>query len=456
MFDDDYDPEMAEMIAADALSRVQRLNQPVIGLAADLLREIARLADVNVPKRPASSEGVTNSKCCIVCGRSDRTMVLRKSGLKCTPWCVGMPSGKKQTVIEEMKFVKYSKNAKGQEVINDLTLESKLGRGSFGNVMLARASNGQEYAVKILSKSRLKRVGAIAKVQAEIEILKKMQHPHIIRIYTVIDDPSQDNLYLVTEYLPNGESYRIHADGSGDTPIEPERLRRFAFGIARGLQYLHARGIVHRDVKPENILLDAHDNVKLADFGVSDDTDGAFMNATEGSPAFFPPEEFLGRPVNGEMQDIWAFGITLYAMAFGRLPFFAVNYNDLSRLVMESEPDLPGNAEPQLVDLLRRMLAKEQGHRPSLAQILAHPFLKGVRSIKGKPTAAQPVVFAPSSVEEGTCSFQHLKQENRAATLLHDFCIAREPHELEVVPGGDYSITIYHQTPQPAVGTSCT
>lgn len=435
--DDDFDEMMAEMIANDALNRIQE-GQGVGPACTELLKAVAHAAKVELPKKPVDTPAVS-SRVCIVCGRDDRPQKLRKSGPKCDPWCIGQPSAKKETVIEEMKFVKRTVNEHGQEVINDLVLEARLGRGSFGNVMRAKSSSGQEYAVKILSKSRLTKVGAIAKVQAEIEILKKLQHPHIMRIYTIFDDPSHDNLYLVMEYLKNGESYLLHSDGTGDPPIELPRLRRFAFGIARGLQYLHARGIVHRDIKPENILLDADDNVKLADFGVSDDSEGTFMKNTEGSPAFFPPEEFLGRPVNGQQQDIWAFGVTLYCMAFGRLPFYAESQATLRDLVIASDPAFPDDADQDLRHLLTLMLAKNADDRPSLETILGHPFLHGMRSIKGRPIQAAPVFFSDGDTP-GTVAFNLAHPECRAAGSLAEFC-APDGDGREVVEGGDYSVT---------------
>jgi thiamine kinase-like enzyme len=435
--DDDFDEMMVEMVATDASTRLASLDGPVGPVTVELLKAVAKLSRVDLPQ-PPSDKAAVSSRNCVVCGRSDRHQQLRKSGPKCDPWCIGQPSSKKETVIEEMKFIKRETNENGQEVINGLVLEKKLGRGAFGNVMLARSATGQEYAVKILSKSRLRKLGAISKVQAEIEILKKLQHPHVMRVYAVFDDPSQDNLFLVTEFLKNGESYRLKEDGTGDPPLEPDRLRKFAFGIARGLQYIHARGVVHRDIKPENILLDADDKVKLADFGVSDDSDRAFTHATEGSPAFFPPEEFLGLPVNGVRHDLWAFGVTLYCMAFGRLPFFSTDRQELAQLVTESALTYPHDADPELVALLRLMLERDPEKRASVEQILGHPFLRGLRSIKGRPEKTAPVDF-------DECRFTSPRAQSRAAVSLADFCSPVNGGH-EVVQGGDYSITIYRRS----------
>jgi serine/threonine protein kinase len=437
--DDEFDEMMVEMVAADASTRLASLEEPVGPATIELLRAVAKLGKVDLPKPPTDKAAVS-SRNCVVCGRSDRAQKLRKSGPKCDPWCIGQPSSKKETVIEEMKFIKRETNEHGQEVINGLVLEKKLGRGAFGNVMLARSATGQEYAVKILSKSRLRKLGAISKVQAEIEILKKLQHPHVMRVYAVFDDPSQDNLFLVTEFLKNGESYRLKDDGTGDPPVAFDRLRKYAFGIARGLQYIHARGVVHRDIKPENILLDADDKVKLADFGVSDDSDHAFTQTTEGSPAFFPPEEFLGHPVNGVHHDLWAFGVTLYCMAFGKLPFFSADRQELAKQVTEGELVFPTGADPDLVNLLQLMLDRDADKRATLEQILGHPFLRGLRSIKGRPEIAAPVAFNESA-------FTPVHEPCRAAVSLSDFCSARNgSHSHEVVQGGDYSITIYRQS----------
>jgi hypothetical protein len=131
MDDEDFDVDMAEFITADAVALVKGAAGGQLGpRSTALLTEIAKLAGVALPKAPKEDAGTVSGTQCVACGRSDRKMTMRKSGLKCDPWCVGQPSSKKETVIEEMKFVKHTVNDKGQEVINDLVLEQKLGRGA--------------------------------------------------------------------------------------------------------------------------------------------------------------------------------------------------------------------------------------------------------------------------------------------------------------------------------------
>jgi tRNA A-37 threonylcarbamoyl transferase component Bud32 len=426
MSDDDSDPALIEMLLQDAVPKV---DEQICGEARQLLIDLAALAGV---PRPPNSDALK----CVVCGRSDRPRVQRKSGLKCLDYCVGKKS-RIDSVIDEIDFVTSTIDEQGHRVVNGMVLETPLGKGSFGKVMKARYRE-QDFAVKILSKSRLRKVGALSKIRTEIEILKKLRHPHIMRIYTIFDDPSDDNLYLVTEFLKGGECFHLKSDGTADSVVEQSRLRRWVFGIARGLQYLHARGIVHRDIKPENILLDGDDNVKLADFGVSDDSETTLSTAAEGSPAFFPPEIFLGTPVAGQQQDVWAFGITVFAMAFGRLPFFAVNHADLARQVIEATPPFPSGADPSLLDLLVTMLDKNAAKRPSIEKVLSHPFLHGMRSIKGRPQFCYPVSFDEIAAE-GRVVIQN--PTNRAAQAISDFCISFP--KTEVVAGGNYSVTLF-------------
>lgn len=453
MDDDDYDPDMAEVVLEEAFDHMQLSTT----FSADVLRDLEQLAAVaKVPKplKPKTvqcdaGKNVISARSCVVCLRSDRPGEERKSGYKCFA-CVGLPSQKRLEVhIEEMNFVKQSTTENGNKVINDLTLVKALGRGAFGKVMLATSKSGQSYAVKVLSKPSLMKLRAIDKVQAEIAIMKKLQHPHIIKIYTVMDDPDDDKMYLVMEFLDGGQVYDINEDGRGKAPVELERLRRHTFGIAHGLTYLHSKGIVHRDIKPENILLDKHDRVKLADFGVSSSCEGStdVMSSTEGSPAFMPPEEFLGEPVSGRSQDIWAFGVTVYSMAFAKLPFFATSLRALKEEVINSEPDFPDDADADLVHLLKWMMSKRPDDRPALQDVISHPFLRGVRSVKGLPKNAYPLcVQSPQAQQRGTVSAGFLSSSDagagrKAATALTDFCACGGP-DLEVVDA-QYSITLY-------------
>lgn len=132
------------------------------------------------------------------------------------------------------------------------------------------------------------------------------------------------------------------------------------------LEYCHeCANIIHRDIKPENILLDENDNVKLADFGVGYIMENGCddLNSTAGSSYFFSPEVCMGSNYKGRKSDIWACGVSLYFMLFKRYPFTSSNHPDLYRKIQNSDPHYPASLDPDVKDLLKRLLEKDPDKR---------------------------------------------------------------------------------------------
>ena len=476
---DEYDPDIVQQMLEEALNQMRIKGRGFSREIVTLVNDLADLAQINPRASIApiksdetahsaaaaaaeTEKKVISARACVVCGRDDRPGEQRKSGFKCTE-CIGLPSQNKfKAEVEEFAHMSRTTNEFGEKVINDFAFLKPLGRGSYGKVKLAvHNKSNQQYAVKILNKSNLLKVHtdltttAMDKVHQEIRIMKTLNHPNIIKIYTVVDDPDELKLYLVMEYLEGGQIFHVDQTGLGKDPIEKERLKKFIVGIAHGLQYLHGKGIVHRDIKPENILLDKHDNVKLADFGVSATCEHGtdLMTNTEGSPAFLPPEEFLAVPVQGRAQDVWAFGVTVYTMAFAKLPFRARTRQELEVLVVSHEPDYPADADPLLVDLIKRMLKKDQNQRIAISAILDHPAVADVRTVKGFPvetiTANVAVVDELTDVAaaDSTCHGVYVKRKatsnpTKGSLELESF-LSEEGPAFQLVRGGVYSVTLY-------------
>jgi serine/threonine protein kinase len=478
---DEYDADMVAQMLEEALTQMRIKGRDFTHEILGLVNDLADLAQINprglralptpvqtslvVPTGDEAAESdkkVISARACVVCGRDDRAGEQRKSGFKCTE-CIGLPSQNKfKAQVEEHDHMVKTTNEFGEKVINDYAFLKPLGKGSYGKVKLAvHNKSQQQYAVKILNKANLLRVHtdmnttAMDKVHQEIRIMKSLNHPNVIKIYTIVDDPDEYKLYLVMEYLEGGQVYQVDANGLGKDPIEKERLKKFIVGIANGLQYLHGKGIVHRDIKPENILLDHHDNVKLADFGVSATCEHGtdVMTNTEGSPAFLPPEEFLAVPVQGRAQDVWAFGVTVYTMAFAKLPFRARNRQELEDLVVHHEPEYPADADPLLVDLLKSMLKKNQSDRIPISGILDHPAVADVRTVKGFPvetvTASVAVVDEVGNVVDvapevqGVLVRRKSTQRSTKGTQMLEQFLTDEGPDFQLVRGGVYSVTLY-------------
>lgn len=338
-----------------------------------------------------------SARACTVCGRDDRPGEQRAKGFKCHE-CVGIPSNPlfvKQ--IEEAQKVIKGRDEEGGFVMNEYTLLLMLGQGSYGKVRLCEHNiSKQLYAVKCLSKLSIckaymsgnptaNREDGLKAIRDEIKIMKKLEHPNIIRIYGTMESDSE--MMVVMEYLEGGPVYPSEFPA---TPMTLRKFKRVMVGISKGLDFLHNNNIIHRDIKPDNILCDKRGNVKLADFGMSAEAEGetAQVKGFAGSPMFMAPELFdeAANSVAGEPSDIWSFGITAYAMALGDLPpnFTQSNVQELGTSIRETEIPFT-HSDERVNSLLRIMLTKDPSERATIQQIVDHELLQDVRIIKGHP-----------------------------------------------------------------------
>ncbi|ORX36463.1 kinase-like domain-containing protein [Kockovaella imperatae] len=215
----------------------------------------------------------------------------------------------------------------------------------------------------------------LALIRREIAIMKKLDHPHLVSLFEAISVPNADALFLVLEYMPGGVLMEVKIGPQvkdTEPPFPVEQTREYFRQLVLGLEYLHANEVIHRDVKPDNILLSAdREVVKLCDFGVSE----MFVNQGDdrvkkegGSPAFLSPESFTSQihEVHGKAVDIWALGVTLYCMLTGGLPFTVENPLDLMHVVQNEQPPEHPEWDQNLRDLVHCMLDKNPETRASI------------------------------------------------------------------------------------------
>merc|ERR1719394_181275 len=287
--------------------------------------------------------------------------------------------------------------------LNQYKLMGMVGQGSYSIVKMAyNVDEDTHYAMKILSKKKLQKkagiFGRIAptrkgpggrlikkaenpldKVYREIAIMKKLDHPNVVKLVEVVDDPEEDNLYMVFELLERGEVLEIPAP----KPLSEEAAWKSFRDVLLGLEYLHYQKIIHRDIKPSNLLRADSGEVKIADLGVSNEFDGtdAFLTSTAGTPAFTAPESLSQQPgeppYSGRAADIWSLGVTLYCLVFGRIPFEDENILSLYNKIRTQTLKVPEDADvsAELLDLLNKMLIKKPCERISLAEIKNHDWV---------------------------------------------------------------------------------
>ena len=269
------------------------------------------------------------------------------------------------------------------EKISDFILSKDIGEGYFGKVKLGifKPTN-EKYAIKIINKKLMKIKMKKSKFK-EIDITKKFNHINVIYVYKVIDTP--ENYYIVMEYCKNGELFEYI---SKKERLDEDEASSFFYQIINGVEYIHSKGIAHRDLKLENLLLTEDNIIKIIDFGLSHEFNGKDLLKTKcGSPSYASPELIAQPFYDGFKSDIWCCGIILYAMLCGYLPFDGDEDKDgkdvLFKNIIEGNLEFPKFISEIAKDLIIRLLNVDAKERISIPEIKKHPFyLKGKKECK--------------------------------------------------------------------------
>ncbi|KAG7089173.1 hypothetical protein E1B28_010877 [Marasmius oreades] len=304
---------------------------------------------------------------------------------QCTLWTAMDPD------VVTTDRLKTTRLADGKKMVNQFVMDTRIGKGQHGIVWKCHdhLNPSNVFAMKIVKRDNPKAKRerqykqlrqqnlpprtdhvpvvdgirtAEQEIRKEIAIMKKCRHPHVVRLYEVIDDRKNDQIFMVIEYLGGGEVH--YTNGDHGPILTVEQTRRIMRDALLGLEYLHHQGIIHRDIKPANLIwTSTHDRVKIADFGTahfsyaqhlgaaaaegvsasSFEEDPVLLNDADlakraGSPAFLAPEivwEYTQNPVGPRPPvtkaiDIWALGVTLYCFLFGKTPFRPPGVHTLS------------------------------------------------------------------------------------------------------------------------------
>ncbi|XP_048455682.1 MAP/microtubule affinity-regulating kinase 3a isoform X10 [Rhincodon typus] len=253
-----------------------------------------------------------------------------------------------------------------QPHIGNYRLLKTIGKGNFAKVKLARhILTGREVAIKIIDKTQLNPT-SLQKLFREVRIMKCLNHPNIVKLFEVIE--TEKTLYLVIEYASGGEVFDyLVAHGRMKEKEARAKFRQ----IVSAVQYCHQKQIVHRDLKAENLLLDADMNIKIADFGFSNEfTVGSKLDTFCGSPPYAAPELFQGKKYDGPEVDVWSLGVILYTLVSGSLPFDGQNLKELRERVLRGKYRIPFYMSTDCENLLKRFLVLNPSKRGTLEQIM--------------------------------------------------------------------------------------
>ena len=271
--------------------------------------------------------------------------------------------------MSEFKILYKSEDKK---TIDDYIILETIGKGAFGKVKLGiHKPTNQEVAIKIYEKKNFIFPNDIINFKKEISILKKVNHPNIIKIYNVLED--EYNYYIIMEYASKGDLFSYIVNKK---KLDEKEAAYFYCQLIHGLEFLHNNNITHRDLKPENLLIKDHNMLTIIDFGLSNEYNKNQLLTTPcGSPSYAAPEMILGRKYNGLSIDIWSSGITLYAMVCGHLPFKDKDQEKLYKKIITCNYSLPSFLSDECKDLIKRILCNNEKNRININDIKKHSFL---------------------------------------------------------------------------------
>lgn len=263
---------------------------------------------------------------------------------------------------------------KGKKV-GKYELGRTLGSGSFSKVKLGVDDQGKQYAVKIIDKEQLVREHMEEQLKREISVMKMLNHPHIVRLYDVLQ--TSNHIYLVLELVTGGELFdRILSAKKFDE----DTARRFFQQIVMALHFCHKHGVCHRDLKPENLLVDDKDNIKITDFGLANiqkPVDRMLMTVC-GTPNYVAPEVLKETGYNGIIADVWSAGVILFVMMAGYLPFDDPQLDELFKKIQRGDFKMCKTFSDGAKDLISKTMLVDPARRLTLDGVMRHPwFQKG-------------------------------------------------------------------------------
>ncbi|KAL1918687.1 uncharacterized protein VTP21DRAFT_2709 [Calcarisporiella thermophila] len=286
-------------------------------------------------------------------------------------------------------------------MVGNYTLDKTIGEGSYGKVKLGlHRLTGQKAAIKKISKRHA------PLITREIFHHQRLEHPNIVRLLEILT--TENYIYVVTEYCPNGELFD-HLIDKGR--VSERTAQRWFRQLCSAVKYCHELKVVHRDLKLENILLDADMNLKLVDFSFSRECESRRMLDTFcGSVAYAAPEMIKGRKYSGPEADIWSLGVILYTLLCGYLPFDDDVEANIHAQILSLDYELPEFLTEESRDLISRILKIEPSERITMNQIMAHPWLQ-------MKLSSRVLGVNGGDDTESCCSRRNSTSSNRSHTL---------------------------------------
>jgi len=257
--------------------------------------------------------------------------------------------------------------------LDDFEMGDPLGEGRFGRVYMAREKTSKKIvAIKVIFKGEIRENNMVEQLKREVEIQSHLRHPNILRLYGYFHD--KDRVFLVLEFAENGELYR-HLQKHG--PFTERKTACYISQIAGALNYLQKKKVIHRDMKPENLLLSSNDIVKVSDFGWAIHTSGASQRRMTfcGTHDYLAPEMIIKDSGYDQKIDSWALGVLCYELLIGYPPFMVEDIGETYKKIATVDYKIPNHVSPEAKHFISSLLQSDPEKRLSLDRVAMHPWI---------------------------------------------------------------------------------
>ncbi|XP_068543775.1 ribosomal protein S6 kinase alpha-3 isoform X3 [Anas acuta] len=284
--------------------------------------------------------------------------------------------------IKEIAITHHVKEGHEKADPSQFELLKVLGQGSFGKVFLVKKISGSDarqlYAMKVLKKATLK-VRDRVRTKMERDILVEVNHPFIVKLHYAFQ--TEGKLYLILDFLRGGDLFtRL----SKEVMFTEDDVKFYLAELALALDHLHSLGIIYRDLKPENILLDEEGHIKLTDFGLSKESIDHEKKAYSfcGTVEYMAPE-VVNRRGHTQSADWWSFGVLMFEMLTGTLPFQGKDRKETMTMILKAKLGMPQFLSPEAQSLLRMLFKRNPANRlgagpDGVEEIKRHPFFSKI------------------------------------------------------------------------------
>jgi len=294
-------------------------------------------------------------------------------------------------------------------------LEKLLGQGGFAWVFVGREVDGTPVAVKVLKPRYAGDIQFESRFRNESEIAAKLEHPNIIRIRTVAK--AGDHVYFGMDLCADSLGARIAREG----PLSEEDIVRLARDIIAALDFAHGQGVIHRDLKPDNVLIRSDGTAVLTDFGIARAVSGYVastgVNMTIGTPHYLSPEQAQGRALD-QRADYYALGVTLYKAATGDVPFSSTDWFELARMHVEDPPPPLRKKRPDLSKRFERVVLKCLAKHPDDRYKNGAELLGDLQEVLEKRRATIEIGAAPIGTNQQLAITGQMLRRQRTSWLV--------------------------------------